>query len=282
MKSNGLLSVLTFSDKRQTILFLLQESPKTLSEIKDYFHVKTPEILPRLKEMESSGLIIKEENYCYHLSKTGEVIAAKFKPFLDTIQAIDSNIDFWNDHELSAIPDDLLHRLDELKDCHVHEIDYSFESHPDFIKHVLESNTFKGVASIFIPTWPFMFLELAKEGVDIEIVVTKNVLDIINNRYPEMLEEGLSYPNAHMYLYKEKADIAFATTDVFLSLSLISNKNNMYDPCNDLMGFDPMALNWGEDLFTYYKNHSTELKSTHHSNQSIMKKIYPESMLVPL
>ena len=230
--------------------------------------------------MEASGLIIKEEGYCYHLSKLGEVVVIKYRPFLDTLKAIESNLSFWNDHNLSAIPDNLLDRIDELKDCKVHNIDYSFESHPDFIKYTIDSNRFQGVASIFIPNWPMMFLELAKEGVDIEIVVTQNVLDVINDRYPKMLEEGLSYPNAHMYLYKEKADIAFATTDIFLSLSLISNKTNMYDPCNDLIGFDPMALKWGHDLFEYYKTNSIKLKNT--LKDSILHKIYPESILMSI
>ncbi|TAH71569.1 MAG: ArsR family transcriptional regulator, partial [Methanosarcina mazei] len=74
MKSTGLLSILTFSEKRKDILFLLQENPKTLSEIKDYFDVRSPEILPRLKEMENSNMIVRQEGV-YKLTSLGKVAA---------------------------------------------------------------------------------------------------------------------------------------------------------------------------------------------------------------
>ena len=80
MKSSGLLSILTFSEKRKDILFLLQESPRTLSEIKDHFDVKSPEILPRLKEMETSNMIIRQDGM-YQLTSLGRVAAIYYKPF---------------------------------------------------------------------------------------------------------------------------------------------------------------------------------------------------------
>ena len=90
MKSSGLLSILTFSEKRKDILFLLEESPKTLSEIKDYFDVKSPEIIPRLKEMEAANIIIRQDGL-YRLTSLGKVSAIYFKPFLDTLTAIEAN-----------------------------------------------------------------------------------------------------------------------------------------------------------------------------------------------
>ena len=130
VKSSGLLSILTFSEKRKDILFLLQESPKTLSEIKDYFDVRSPEILPRLKEMEAANMIVRQDGM-YRLTSLGKVSAIYYKPFLDTLTAIEANEDFWRDHDLGAIPDMLLNRIQELKDCrvvrdeHEHIYDYS-------------------------------------------------------------------------------------------------------------------------------------------------------------
>ena len=118
VKSNGLLSILTFSDKRKDILFLLQDSPRTLSDIKDYFDVKSPEILPRLKEMEAANLITRQEGM-YHLTSLGKVATIYYKPFLDTLSAIEINEDFWKDHDLSVIPEVLLNRIQELKECRV-------------------------------------------------------------------------------------------------------------------------------------------------------------------
>ncbi|MDP4228598.1 MAG: ArsR family transcriptional regulator, partial [Bacteroidota bacterium] len=148
MKSSGLLSILTFSEKRKDILFLLQENPRTLSEIKDYFDVKSPEILPRLKEMEAANMIIRQEGM-YKLTSLGKVSAIYYKPFLDTLTAIETNEDFWRDHDLSAIPDTLLNRIQELKECKVmrDEHEHIYDTHKAFVENVLSSTRFIGFTS---------------------------------------------------------------------------------------------------------------------------------------
>lgn len=82
MKARGLLSLVTFSEKRSEILLMLLEGPRSLDDIKNYFRATTPEILPRLKELESSGLIYQEERK-YYLSEVGEVIAKSFFAFIE-------------------------------------------------------------------------------------------------------------------------------------------------------------------------------------------------------
>jgi len=137
MKSTGLLSILTFSEKRKDILFQLEESPKTLTEIKDYFHVKSPEILPRLKEMEEANMIVKPDGM-YRLTSLGKVAAVYYRPFLDTLMSIEANEDFWRNHDLDAIPDTLLTRILELKDCRVvrNEHEHIYDSHKSFMENV--------------------------------------------------------------------------------------------------------------------------------------------------
>jgi len=176
VKSDGLLSILTFSEKRRNILFLLEESPRTLSEIKDYFNVKSPEILPRLKEMEDANMILRQEGL-YQLSSLGKVSILHYKPFLDTLKAIEANEDFWRNHDHDAIPYTLLSRIQELKDCSIvtNEQEHIYDSHKSFIEHVMSSNQFRGFASIFLPNFPEMFLGMARKNIPISIIVTPNV-----------------------------------------------------------------------------------------------------------
>lgn len=260
VKSNGLLSILTFSDKRKDILFLLKENPRTLSDIKDYFDVKSPEILPRLKEMEASNLIIRQEGL-YHLTPLGKVSALYYKPFLDTLTAIETNEDFWRDHDLSAIPEALLNRIQELKECRVirDEHEHIYDTHKAFLENVLSSNRFVGFSSIFLPGHPSMFLELAQRGIPISIIVTPNVFFKIKSEYSTEIEEFIKLEHTSFHVY-DNAKIAFVITDRFLSLSLFF-KNGTYDPRNDLMGFESSSIKWGEDLFKYYKENSIEIKN---------------------
>ena len=260
MKSNGLLSILTFSEKRKDILFLLRENPRTLSEIKDYFDVKSPEILPRLKEMETANLIIRQEGM-YHLTPLGKVSAIYYKPFLDTLAAIEANENFWKDHDLVAIPEMLLSRIQELKECMVvrDEHEHIYDTHKAFIENVLSSTQFVGFSSIFLPSHPPMFLELARKNVPISIIVTPNVFFKIKSEHSAEIEEFLKYKHTSFHVY-DNAKIAFVVTDRFLSLSLFF-KNGTFDPRNDLIGFDSSSIKWGEDLFKHYKENSIEIKN---------------------
>lgn len=260
MKSEGLLSILTYSEKRRDILFMLEDSPKSLSEIKDYFNVKSPEILPRLKEMEGANMILKQEGL-YHLSSLGKVSILHFKPFLDTLASIEANQDFWMNHDHDAIPDKLLGRIQELKDCKVvtNEHEHIYDSHKSFIENVTSSTQFKGFTSIFLPNFPKMFLGLARNNVPVSIIVTPNVFVKVKNEYNAEIREFIKYEHTSFYV-SDYAKVTFGVTDRFLSLSLFY-KNGTFDPGSDLVGFDPSSIKWGEDLFKHYKEKSIEIKS---------------------
>jgi predicted transcriptional regulator len=259
VKSDGLLSVLTFSERRKYILFLLEEGPKTLSEIKDYFNLKSPEILPRLKEMEEANMILKQEGV-YQLSSIGKVSALYYKPFLDTLASIEANEDFWRKHDLDAIPEMLLSRIQELKDCRAmrEEHEYIYDSHKSFIENVTSSTQFMGLTSIFLPNFPKMFLELASKNIPVSIIVTPRVFFQVKREYTTEIEKFIKYEHTSFYV-SENAKISFGVTDRFFSLSLFF-KNGTYDPRSDLVGFDSSSIKWGEDLFKHFKENSIEIK----------------------
>lgn len=260
MKASGLLSILTFSEKRKDILFLLQENPRTLSEIKDYFDVRSPEILPRLKEMEGAHLIIRQEGM-YRLTPLGKVSAIHYRPLLDTLTAIEANEIFWGDHDLAAVPEILLNRIQELKECRVvrDEQEHIYDTHKAFMENVRASTHFVGFSSIFLPSHPTMFLDLARRNIPISIILTPNVFFKIKSEHSVEIEEFLKFKHTGLYVY-DNAKIAFVVTDRFISLSLFF-KNGTFDPRNDLIGFDSSSIKWGEDLFKYYKDNSIEIKN---------------------
>ena len=259
MPSKGLLQIITGSEYRRDLLFFLRDSPKTLSEIKDYFGVTSPEIKPRIKEMEAANLIVKQDG-AYQLTNFGKILSSYYKPLLDTITAIESNGDFWESHDLSAIPEELLYRIQELKYCKVVKAEnYNlFESHKEFIDNVSSSLHFKGASCIFIPPWIELFTDLASEGVQIEIILTELIFNKIKTEYSSELRTLLE-GNTRLYVCTEPLNAAFATTDQFFSLALNTINGNFYDHKNDLIGVDQTSIKWGESLFEYYKERSTEI-----------------------
>lgn len=56
----------------------------------------------------------------------------------------------------------------------------------------------------------------------------------------------------------KKIELAYAVTERFLSLTLPFS-DGTYDHIEDVLCFEPQAIQWGEDLFAYYRKISDKL-----------------------
>ncbi|WP_164997787.1 helix-turn-helix transcriptional regulator [Methanolobus psychrotolerans] len=260
MKSKGLLSILTFSEKRKDILFLLEKKPSTLSDIKDYFNVSSPEISPRIKEMLAYNLIERTDKH-YHITPIGRAIITHFRPFLEIIETIEKNESFWEEHYLDDIPQNLLDNLMDLKGCEVvsDSIENIYESHKSFTENISRSSYLKGVSSIFIPTYPDFVVGMAKRNVPTSLILTEKVFSKVRDEHHDKLEYYLSSPHTELYVVDD-VKLAFVVTDVFFSMSLFFTPDT-YDPRDDLVGSGESALKWGSELFDHYKAISSQITS---------------------
>ncbi|WP_407355099.1 helix-turn-helix transcriptional regulator [Methanolobus sp. WCC5] len=260
MKSKGLLSILTFSEKRKDILFLLEEKPSTLSDIKDHFDVSSPEISPRLKEMQAYNLIEKTDKH-YQITPIGRAIITHFRPFLEMIETIEKNESFWEEHYLDDIPRHLMDNLMDLINCEVvsDSIENIYESHKTFTENISRSSFIKGVSSIFIPTYPDFVVGLADRGIPTSLILTEKVFSKVRDEHFDKMEFYLKSPHTELFVI-EDVKLAFVVTDVFFSMSLFFNPDT-YDPRDDLVGYDSSALKWGTGLFDHFKGISRKIVS---------------------
>ena len=197
-------------------------------------------------------------------------MATAYKPFLDTISAIETKEEFWVEHDLSAIPMNLLNRIQELKESNIISTKTCNigESHKEFKEIVINSRSIEGATGVFNPVWVGMFLQLARYGVEISLIVTENIFSEIKNMYCSQLAAGLDCEKVHLYVTKSELKAAFVSTDQGISLSL-NYKNGTYDPYNDLMGYDQASMNWVKDLFEYYKENSIEIERIYNPGECI-------------
>lgn len=260
VKSKGLLSILAFSEKRKDILFLLAQNPRTLSEIREHFNVSSPEISPRIKEMEAANLIHRSDKH-YQITPIGRAIAKHYRSFLDILETIEKNESFWSEHLVDDIPQHLLERLADLNECEViaDPLENIYESHKVFRENLSMSGIFKGVSTIFIPSYPDFFVGLASNKIPAELVLTEKVFLKVMSEHKDKLQSFLDSPTSELYII-EDARLAFVVTDYFFSLSLFY-ANGSYDPRNDLVGYGGSAIKWGNDLFEYYKGMSRHVTS---------------------
>jgi predicted transcriptional regulator len=120
------------------------------------------------------------------------------------------------------------------------------------------SKRINGIASIFHPLYPSLFLNFAKNGVEVSLLVTRPIYKRLKEEYRAEMNEFLKFENASFYVYDKKIELAYAVTDIFLSLTLPFS-DGTYDHKEDVLCFDPVAIQWGEDLFAYYRDISDKI-----------------------
>ncbi len=255
-----LLDIITSSDKRKKILLLLQDGPITLGEIRRTLNFNATGILPQIRILEERNLV-RQEGKQYALTGIGQIVAKHLEPLVKTVQVIEQQEEFWREHDLTAIPFQLLMKISELGDTQIIEssIEELFEPHKEFLGNILESRRVMGISPIVHPVYPDFFLRLAEMGTDVSLILTRGAFYKVEKEYSDMLAQGLSFENGSLYISDEDIRFAHVVTDVFFSFSLFF-KNGVFDSRADLVSFDKSALLWGEELFNYYKERSVKIE----------------------
>ena len=255
-----LLNIIISSEKRRNLLILLKEGPQTWDTIKDQLHVTATGMLPQIKILEDEHLI-QRDGRVYSLSCLGKIVVHYLEPFDMTLRVIDAQKEFWQTHDTSAIPYEMLLRLSELGTIQIIESsdEEIYESHSQFQEIVMNAKSVRGMAHMVHPTYPDLFLHLAKKKVRTGLIITRKVFNIVKLKYAKQLSEWLTYKDSNMYVLDEDIRLSFIITDTHLSLTLFYH-NGVFDSKRDLVSSDPSALKWGEDLFSYYVNRAQKIK----------------------
>ncbi len=256
----SLIDLAFLSEKRKDVLLLLEEGPKTGDEIKTALNVNSTSIMPQIKKLKEGRLIVQDDRNTYRLSGMGEIVVEKMEPLLNTVRVFEENYDYWINHDFTAIPESLLNRIDELGNYFMLEPDLNrlFEIPEDFRSNLLESRRIKMFLSYFNPLHVEMYLELAKKGADICLILTEPVFERMKADYYEDLKFLVESKNVEIYICDKNVTLKDVVTERFCSLVLFDKKGK-FDH-QRLMSFDESALKWCEELFLYYKDRSIQLE----------------------
>lgn len=258
--NSPLLELIFLSEKRKDLLLFLKEGPKTIEEIKKYLNASAVAILPQIKKLRDDSLVFRIED-AYILSPLGIAIAERMQAMTSLLNVFGNHYEFWVNHSVECLPASLRSRLGDLENVTLSEPpDWTrlFEPHKEFMEKLTISRKINGISSVFFPLYPSLFLSFAKKGAEVSLIVTPPVYDRIIREYRTDLREFLNIENTCFYVSGEKIELSHVVTDKFLSLSLPFS-NGAYDHTQDVLGFDPVALKWGEDLFDYYRDRSKKI-----------------------
>ncbi|HIH74941.1 MAG TPA: winged helix-turn-helix domain-containing protein [Methanosarcina sp.] len=254
-----LIDTIFFSDKRKNLLLLLKNGPKTIEEIKTELEVSSSPIMAQIRILLKDGLLVQRED-SYELSVKGKLIVPKMEPLLSTFKVFDDNHDYWARQNLRTLPSHLLDRIGELGACRelVPERTHIFDYPPEIMDPLYRSKKVMEISSFFRPGYPGLYLDLAKKGIEVSLVLEKPIYRKLVRDYRKGVEEFLSMENTYLFVCDDKIELASSIiTDRFISLSMISKDGRYYN--HEMVSFEKSALEWGKELFNYYRDMSERI-----------------------
>jgi len=262
-----LIGALFLSEKRKNLMVCLFRGPMTIDEIKTNLNVTTSAIMTQIKILMDQGLVVYSDNL-YSLTAIGKVISEKMSPLLETLEMYSENQRYWQEHRLSTVPSNMLSRLGELKHCTLIEPELSrlYEMPRKFEENLFKSRRIYEISSFLSPIYHSAYTELARQGIEIAIILPPSAFERFEEDYADLLKEYMSYKNVGIFVCKEKIEIVSSVvTDHFFSISLFSNSGIYHN--HSMMSFEDSSIRWGKDLFLYYLGKSEKMTEKHIKTQ---------------
>jgi predicted transcriptional regulator len=256
---SSLIDLVFRSDKRKNLLMLLDSGSRNIDEIRDELDVTATSILPQIKKLIDSDLVVQEDRL-YKLTVLGEFIVKKVKPLISALEVVEKNNCYWIGHDLNSIPRHLLERISELGDCILIEPDLNhiYEPSQEIIDNMANAKHVSTFASYFNPAYLPLYVELGRKDAELSLNFTQSVWDHLSNEHSSMIEELMEMDNISLYISKDGLKLSeISVTDKIMLLGLFDKKGKFDQQF--IMSSDPRALKWGQELFDYLKRLSRQV-----------------------
>jgi predicted transcriptional regulator len=253
-----ILHLLACSDLRKSLAEALRNGKVlTLSQVSEQVGASSPAAVHALRELTKEHLTYQDEKRNYLLTNIGEIVMRKLEGTNKTINALSKNRQFWLEHDLSGFPVNLLDEVGCLEDAEVISSTPTdlFKIVSTFYMLLGNAKEVRGVSPIFMEGLTTNFVNFVDKGVDIELVMTPQVLDAVLKglelaELKEALKDALS-GNLKLYTTECQPAAAFTVTDYFLQLGFF-RQDGSYDWSKELVSYNEDALTWGRKLFQFY------------------------------
>jgi predicted transcriptional regulator len=250
------LKSFTRSKVRTKILLCLKEGAKGTGDLEKEMGIRNTTILHAIKEMIDSDLVTRADKG-YRLTNLGKIQACMLDEMIDFVLALEGHRDFWQTHDISGIPIDLLKRIGMLAHSDIIASDHfdPLKTQNYFLKEIINSKQIYGVSPIMMPDFPLLIATLVKKGSGVNLILTTDILKIIYKDHRDLVRELLSHENFVLYHIDESVTTAFTVTDSLLNLGLFRIDGG-YDLASDLICMGEDAIKWGMELFDFYREKS--------------------------
>ncbi|ATU08817.1 helix-turn-helix transcriptional regulator [Methanohalophilus portucalensis] len=262
MAPQELIDTIFLSDKRERFLLLLLEGPTDIKKVKDHLNVTSSSILPQIKKLREKGLVSKDDEGIYDLTTTGRLIVENLLPLACLLDVFDSKEYYWETRDMDVIPRHLVENIGQLGEVEVIEpdLDHMYDLQPQLHSNMLQSNYIKCLISFFHPDHVEFFNYLSSAGKNLELLFTASVMERILAESPSDMQKLIEQENVDIRLFRENDYIPSLTIGDDFTYFCFFNKSHMYDH-RDIISFTEGSIEWGAQLFVYYRDLSVPVSS---------------------
>ncbi len=242
-------------------LLALSDGKKTLSELSAVAGCMSDALIPRIRWLEAMGLLREEDGYV--LTPAGERVAAEMEQFTATFAAVMRHRDFWNTHGLDRFPDFALHAFGDLADAEIirdNQTNYLL-NYEHYASLLAKAAHIHGLSTMANPSISDIITVRVAAGVPVELVISPTLADRIRrDPYREKIALLSTFEHMRFRVTELPIPMGMTVTDRCMSAKLFVRDGDTYDMQNGLFCTSPKAIDWGERLFAYYKEHSVPME----------------------
>lgn len=241
------------SSMRAKLLLALYEIPKNLDELRRDLSKPSATILHGLKELETINLVRRAQK-CYELTSNGYLLTTNMVKLIENWFALSKSEVFWDNHDLSDIPEDIIKNIYLLKDAKyinstTSDLSIAFNK---YINLLSQSPEIQMILPIYSENHFKHIIDLLKMGKleKLELIVSEEIYNSIENN--ELFKRDLlENKQVNLTIINRNVKIFLTHSKEFMSLTLFF-KDGHYDDSQILIARDDNAKRWASSLWKHY------------------------------
>ncbi len=245
------------SGNRTLVLLSLNDGKKLLSDLRDELQADPATIVHALRELERYRMVKQDKQRHYSLSVVGRVLVQKVIDCRRTAEMLTLQEAFWFDHDVSGIPDYLLHSLASLHDSVIvtSPQEHILRAFDTFITLMEEGDELELITHIWHPELVNRLTSLFSHKKTASFVVTDDVLQRALSDFGIDYVKQLLRDGATIYITKRDPRLVFGFAGNAMALGLAS-ADGPPDFSQLLTSRNSEAIAWGRGLFRFYVERS--------------------------
>ena len=242
------------SSMRTKLLLAIYDVPMNLDELRSVLKKPSATILHGLKELEAINLVRKSQKY-YELTSNGYLLTTNMIKLIDNWYSLSKSEIFWNNHDLSDIPEEIIRNIYLLKDAEyisstTSDLSIAFNKYIKLISKAKELTILLPIYSENHFKHMIVFLNEGKLE-KLDLIVSEEIYNSIQ-RNELFKRDLLENEKVNTIVTSKRFKIFLTYSERFMSLTLFF-KDGHYDDSHILIAKDDDAREWALSLIKSFR-----------------------------